>query len=259
MKRFSLALGVIVSLVSMASFADGFDHDHRAWTETLKLYQDSRGMVRYASLKSDLAKNKAQVFSGYLGAIQRVSLKDFNSWNQEQQMAFLINAYNALTLKLIVDHYPVSSIKKVGGLFKKPWSIEFFSLLGGKIKSLDPIEHEWLRPRYKDYRIHAAVNCASISCPPLRGEAFVAARLGQQLDEQMRVWLKDPSRNLIEVNSRTATISKIFDWYEKDFVEWGGGVVAVIQKYGAPTGGAAVPKDLKIKYMTYDWGLNEAK
>lgn len=232
-----------------------FDHNHSPWTEVLKQYQNSQGMVNYKALKSDSNAKKEHKFNQYLSEIQKVTFKDYSSWTKEQKMAYLINAYNALTLKLIIQNYPVKSIKKIGGFFTKAWDVEFFSLLDGKIKSLDPIEHKWLRPQFKDYRIHAAVNCASISCPALRNEAFVPQKLSQQLDEQMKLWLNDKSRNQIDFQKNIYKLSKIFDWYKKDFVDWGGGVLNVAQKY------TEAKKELKedIEYLDYDWNLNEFK
>jgi hypothetical protein len=200
-------LFLIVFLVPALSAA-AFDPTHKEWTEVLKKYQDSRGHMLYRQLKADLGPKHP--FASYLSAIQALPKVEFEKWSEAQKKAFLINAYNALTVKLIVDHYPVKSIKKIGGLFTKPWTLEFFSLLGGEIKALDPIEHEWLRPKFKDYRIHAAVNCASVSCPPLRNEAFTADKLDSQLDSQMRSWLSDKDRN--RLNGEKFEISKIFSW-----------------------------------------------
>ncbi|MCB0363217.1 MAG: DUF547 domain-containing protein, partial [Bdellovibrionales bacterium] len=178
-------------------------------------------------------------------------------WDSKQKMAFLINAYNALTVKLILDHYPVKSIKKIGSFFSNPCKLEFFKLLDGKISSLDPIEHVWLRPKYKDYRIHAAVNCASISCPQLRNEAFIAERLEEQLNEQMGLWLQDKNRNEIEIKDKTFRASKIFDWYKDDFQSWGGGIWNVLKKH---LKSSKLPQDIdsfEIDYLEYNWDLNE--
>jgi hypothetical protein len=172
-------------------------------------------------------------------------------------MAFLINAYNALTVKLIVDHYPVKSIKDTGTIFTKPWSIKFFDLLDGTIKSLDPLEHEYLRPKFSDYRIHAAVNCASKSCPELRKEAFVSEKLDAQLDDQMAKWLTDPHRNRVDHEGKTIFLSKIFDWYGKDFESTKGGITAILFKHAPELYKDAVARGYVIKFLDYDWSLNE--
>lgn len=255
-------------MVLLSSTAFAFDHTHKEWTSVLKEYQTKKGLLKYKKLKADTDKSKESkdakktkihVFNSYIDSVQAVSFKEYSSFSKNEKMAFLINSYNALTVKLILDNYPVKSIKKIGGWFTKPWSVEFFSLLDGKIKSLDPIEHEWIRPKFEDYRIHAAVNCASFSCPPLRNEAFVASRLDKQLDGQMVAWLKDQNRNQISLKSNTWTISKIFDWYEGDFKKWGGGVVNVISKYMKKPLDPEASKKIKIKYLNYNWDLNEAK
>ncbi len=234
-----------------ASKAFAFDHTHKNWTQTLAKYQDQKGLVRYPQLKTDSA-SPAHLFAVYIRDLQAVPPGEYDGWTANQKKAFLINAYNALTVKLILENHPVKSIKKIGGFFTKPWAVKFFSLFQGKITSLDPIEHDWLRPIYKDYRIHAAVNCASFSCPPLRHEAFTGDKLDAQLDDQMQNWLKDESRNQLKI--RPAKISKIFDWYKKDFEQWGGGVQAVITKYWK------TPLERQdFEYLDYNWDLNESK
>jgi hypothetical protein len=251
---FFLTLFMLICPLSQ-SFA--IDHSHKDWTELLKEYQSSNGLVRYKKLKEDTKKSKDHKFLNYLQTLQDVSLKDYQTFSKNEKMAFLINAYNAFTIKLIVDNYPVKSIKKIGSFFTNAWKQEFFSLLDGQIKSLDPIEHKWLRPKFKDYRIHAAVNCASISCPPLRNEAYVGVKLDQQLDEQMKFWLEDPKRNKFDFKANVYTISKIFDWYAKDFQDWGGGVTKVIDKYIKKTKIRPDKPETTVKYLNYDWNLNE--
>lgn len=249
---------VLLSLIWLAAeSAMAFDHQHQAWTDVLKSYTSPAGFVNYAKLKKDSGQ-PGHKYTAYLKGLEAVPEADFSKWSPPQKKAFLMNAYNAFTVKLILDHYPVGSIKEIGGLFKKPWDVKFFSLLGGKIRTLDPIEHKWLRPVYKDYRIHAAVNCASISCPPLRREAFRPELLDKQLDEQMSLWLKDASRN--KIAGKKLLLSKIFDWYEDDFVNWGGGVKAVLVKHW-PEQAAALKaaNDKDIDYLDYDWKLNDVK
>lgn len=238
--------------------AFAFDHHHAKWTSILKQHTNEGGFVYYKKLK-DAVKSQDHPFNLYLAELTAVSKSEFDKFTSEQQQAFLINAYNAFTIKLIIDHYPVTSIKKIGGWFTKPWDVKFFKLLGGEIQSLDPIEHEWLRPKYKDYRIHAALNCASVSCPALLREAYTAEKLNQQLDEQMRAWLSDPTRNQYNLKEGTLNISKIFSWYEEDFEKWGGGVLNVIKKYGPKEAQTIAEKSKDISYMNYNWDLNAAK
>lgn len=254
MKALALAFGLF-----FATSAHAFEHNHGAWTGVLQKYQTDTGLVRYKQLKADVAADKAHPFTAYLDTLGKVGKSEYDGWSKPEKMAFLINAYNAFTVKLILDNYPVESIRKIGGVFTKPWDVEFFSLLGGQIKSLDPIEHKVLRPEFKDFRVHAAVNCASTSCPPLRHEAFVAARIDAQLDEQMTAWLADPSRNKFDAATGELGLSKIFDWYAKDFVEWGGGVKAVVSKFGPEAARQAYAKKGDVDFLDYNWSLNEAK
>jgi hypothetical protein len=263
-RRFVWTLFFVLPVVGAGLVAPGaaanpaFDHEYQAWTRVLaKHVQGDR--FDYAGLRAVLAAQQGKEFLSALSQLNAVSDSEFDSMTRDQQMAFLINAYNMLTVKLILDKAPTRSIKEIGGLFKKPWSIQFFNMLGGALTALDPVEHAWLRPRYKDYRIHAAVNCASISCPALRAEAFVASRLSAQLDEQMSLWIKDPSRNKIDQNRKVVFVSKIFNWYEKDFITWGRGVGEVLTKYGGDDWRKAISAGFTIKYLDYDWGLNEVR
>ncbi len=233
-----------------------FDQNHTMWNSVLQKNMKD-GLFAYGRLNTDLKNsNQKHDFDKYLQVLQSVDMKQFQGWSRNEQMAFLINAYNAYTVKLIIDHYPVKSIKDTGSFFRKPWSIQFFSLLGGSIKSLDPIEHEYLRPKYKDYRIHAAVNCASKSCPVLRSEAYTGVKLDQQLDEQMRLWLADPSRNQVGPKADKLQLSKIFDWYKQDFEEWGGGIYKIIERFGTEPMKPLAKNRTKIEFMEYSWDLN---
>lgn len=251
-----MVFAIVLYLATASTQASAFDHSHKVWNEVLSRYMVS-GEFKYKELK-EAPKGSNGEFRNYLDQIEAVTAKEYGTFSRSEQMAFLINAYNAMTVKLIIDHYPVKSIKDIGGLFKKPWSIEFFKLLGGAIRSIDPIEHEYLRPKFKDYRIHAAVNCASKSCPELRREAFVPERLDAQLDEQMHSWLTDTSRNKVEPAQKTIWVSQIFDWYEEDFEAWGSGVTKVLIKHAPSIYKSPAAAGYKIKYLDYDWNLNES-
>ncbi len=235
-----------------------FDQNHALWTQVLKDYVRSDGMVYYQRLKTDLTKKEDHPFRRYQKQIQDLRLQEFESWSAADQKAFLINAYNALTVQLILDHYPVKSIKDIGSIFRRPWKIAFFRLLGGTLETLDQLEHEVLRKRYRDFRIHAAVNCASFSCPVLRQEAFVGARLEEQLDDQMRLWLKDSTRNRLRSELESLEISRIFDWYQDDFEIWGGGVRKVLETYAPQELKGQQIFQRKIQYLEYNWNLNQA-
>ncbi len=237
-----------------------FDHTHAAWTGVLKKHVVG-SRIDYAALKIDHA-----ALDGYLRGIHAVKPDQLGAWTREQQFAFWINAYNAHCVSLVVSEYPVDSIKDIGSIFTSVWNKTFIEMPalnpGGKAKnlSLNDIEHEILRPRFKDARVHAAVNCASESCPPLRPEAFVAERLDQQLDDQVRTWLVDPTRNKFDKSKSRVEVSAIFDWFEEDFVRDGGSVAAWIAKY-APEAESAWLKSGKVavKYLDYSWKLNDVK
>ena len=121
-----------------------FDQTHRVWTETLETYLNAEGLFAYQRLLTDIKTQKNSTFMPYLESVEHVSKYQFETFARNQQMAFLINAYNAFTVKLIIDHYPVRSIKKIGKFFSSPWKRKFFSLLDGSIRTLDQIEHDWL-------------------------------------------------------------------------------------------------------------------
>ncbi len=245
-----------------------FDHGHAAWTALLKkhvvLINGARAsQVRYGGFAADRAALKA-----YLDSLSAVSAAQFGAWSKPQQMAFLINAYNAFTVELILTRYPdLKSIRDLGTLLQSPWKKRWVPLLG-KTMTLDEIEHDTLRARgrYDDPRIHFAVNCASVGCPMLREEAFVAERLDAQLDEQAQRFMSDKSRNRFAAGK--AEVSKIFDWYGEDFRLGHRGITSLenfLARYAeALADGAEDRARLKsgpvtISFLDYDWKLNQAR
>lgn len=216
--------------------------------------------VDYAGLAGDRA-----ALQDYLQALAAVSEVDYRAWPPPRRMAFLINAYNAFTVELILREPQLpDSIRDLGGWFSSPWKLRWFELLG-ETRSLDEIEHQWLRgdPEHADPRIHFAVNCASIGCPALRPEAYVAERLAAQLADQTRRFLADRSRNRLD--GRRLLISPIFRWYAEDFAAgWQGGdsVAAFLALHGEALGLSAAQiealreGELRLGYSDYDWRLN---
>lgn len=251
------ALFFLVAFHSVGRIVCAFDQTHGAWTQVLKRYQTPDGRVRYKQLKGDFGEPNHPL-SQYLRTVSEVKKTEFDSWRRELQMSFLINSYNAFTVKLILDNYPVKGIKSTVGFLKSPWKKEYFSLLDGTIKTLDPIEHDILRPKYKDARVHAAVNCASVSCPRLFADAFVGDRLEAQLETAFKDFLWDKTRNRYEPQNNKIYLSKIFDWFGDDFKEPYGGYLKLIEKLGPPDAKAAIAKGAKVEFLTYDWGLNES-
>ncbi len=242
----------LLPLVFWACSAWGFDHGHAAWDALLKkhvvvLEQGRASRLDYAGMAQDRPALKQ-----YLGALASVGEGEFEAWTREQRMAFLINAYNAFTVEKILMRYPdLRSIWDFGRIFSNPFRDAFFQLLGAPA-SLDTIEHELLRKRYRDPRIHYAVNCASIGCPMLREEAYVAARLGQQLEEQALRFLSDRSRN--RYADGRLEVSRIFDWFREDFEPRDEYFLRYAQALGIPAG--AKPA---LVFLEYDWSLNDSR
>jgi len=179
---------------------------------------------------------------------------DPKSLSQSDQFAFYTNAYNAWTIKLILSSYPgVKSIKDLGSFLKSPWEKKFVRLDGG-VTTLDHIEHNILRPQFKDPRVHFAINCSAASCPPLRPEPYLGDSLDQQLNDSTRSFVNDGNNYRLEGN--TLYVSRIFKWFSEDFND---DVLSFYLKYaeGELKKQIAQKKDaLQIKYLHYDWSLN---
>ena len=191
--------------------------DHSIYADLLNRYVHD-GLVDYGGLKAEEDR-----LDRYLSVLEHVNTA---SLSKNERLAFYINAYNAWTIKLILGAYPnVRSIKDLGSLFRSPWK-EKIARIDGKVLTLDEIEHGIIRPQFKDPRIHFAVNCASKSCPPLHSEPYRGADLHGQLDEAARRFINDPRSTVLR--DQTLHVSKIFDWYSKDF---GGDSVGFILKY----------------------------
>jgi hypothetical protein len=268
LSRRSLLLSALAWAASAHAHAQAFDHSHAAWTALLKrhvvlLRGGQASQVRYAGFAADRAALKA-----YLDSLSAVPPSAFSAFGKSQQMAFLINAYNAFTVELILTKYPnLASIKDLGSLLSNPWKPKWVPLLGDKL-SLDDIEHGKLRARgrFDDPRIHFAVNCASVGCPMLREEAFVPERLDAQLDEQTVRFLSDRTRN--RFREGRLQVSKIFDWYGEDF-RLGhrgiGSLAAFLARHADLLADAPAERDqvraqkAEIGFLDYDWALNDAK
>jgi hypothetical protein len=250
---------------SSAVQAGAVDHQHRTWNALLQkhvhwLPDQHQTRTDYAGFKTD--RSQLKTASAEFSAITQT---EFDQWTPDQQKAFLINAYNAFTIELILSKYPdLKSIKDLGSLLQSPWKKEFFSLLG-KPRHLDWIENDMLRPRYKDPRIHVGINCASIGCPALRNEAYVAAKLDAQLDDSMLHFLSDATRN--RYRDGKLEVSEIFKWFATDFEKGYKGfssVNDVFARYAArlnqdPSVQAQIRrKAVPVSYLPYDWMLNDS-
>jgi hypothetical protein len=260
-------LVVMYGLLSLPALANEMlpVPDHQDWNTLLKKYvitmpDEKSTQVDYVGLAHEAAK-----LNGYLQSLSVVDPASFNAWNKADQLAFLINAYNAWTVKLIIDNYAsIKSIKDIGNLFQSPWKKEFIPLLG-KTRSLDDIEHGLIRGsnRYQEPRVHFAANCASIGCPALREEAYVGNKLDNQLEQQTQRFLADKTRNRLE--GKYLKVSSIFKWYREDFEKgWHGAntLADFFVLYAKPLGLQATDtsllqkSEISIDYLNYDWRLN---
>ncbi|MDT8445337.1 MAG: DUF547 domain-containing protein [bacterium] len=227
-----------------------FDLQYGSWNAVLEQAWHQQGhqtYLDYASLKADRTSlNRATE------EFRRLDRAQFDSWNESQQLAFWINAYNLFSVQLVVEHYPVESIKEIGPFYRSPFGLEFFQLFGQDY-SLDEIEHQKLRAQFTERRIHFALVCASLSCPNLIREPYRAETLEQQLETSLRAFLKDPNKNRQEAGR--LKLSKIFDWFDEDFESLPGGLSGFI----SPRWPAAKPliEAEKIEWLEYDWSLND--
>lgn len=267
--RTSFPRWVVVLLLLLATplARAAFDHRHAEWSALLKQHvvlisNGNASQVDYAGFKTDQAALKR-----YLDSLSAVGEADYRRWSKPQQLAFLINAYNAYTVELILTRYPdLKSINDLGSVLQSPWKKAFFTLLG-KERGLDDVEHGLIRApgAFDEPRIHSAVNCASIGCPMLRDEAFTADKLDAQLEDGMRRFLSDRTRNRFDTASNTLSVSKIFDWYQGDFEKGYQGFTsleATFARYADALGDTPQARDairkggLNIRYLDYDWALN---
>jgi hypothetical protein len=257
---------IFIVILSANQAAFGQNIDHELWDKLLNKNIISDDGGRSTQVNYDAMMNDRKFIKDYLDTLSTVSENEFYKWSKQDQLAFLINSYNASTVALVLTAWPnLKSIKELGGWFSSPWEIEFVSLLG-KTRSLDDIEHNLIRGsgRYNDPRIHFAVNCASIGCPALRAEAYIGSKLDEQLREQTNLFLSDQSRNRVE--SSTIKLSSIFKWYRDDFEKgWKGFdrleefllAHAEDMAIAAPIAQKLKLGKAKIEFMDYDWRLNE--
>jgi hypothetical protein len=239
----------------------------------LNEFVDDGGLVDYAALKDGRERLNA-----YTGALAKLDRTAYEVWNEKEKIAFWINAYNGLTLILIIDHYPIKSSRLRSVVFPKNsimqipgrWKKITFEVMGEPI-TLDAIEHKVLRARFDEPRIHVALVCAALSCPELRNEPFVAERLDEQLDDQAQKFLANDRKFVIDREAGVVRLSAIFDWFAEDFVgHYGTGdpagrrsektqaVINFVSEYVSDADGEYLASgDYRIKYLDYDWTLNE--
>lgn len=243
-----LFLGLMVGTLTVQAALPAWARqtvDYSDYGELLKKHV-KHGMVDYRGFKQDEPR-----LDRYLSRLEEV---DPLKLGRNEQMAFFINAYNAWTIKLILNHYPgVHSIKDLGTLFQSPWKKKFVRIHGQTV-TLDHIEHDILRPLFKDPRIHFAVNCASKSCPPLLDEPYKGMTLDSQLNRMTINFINDPQRNFIK--DGILYVSRIFKWFGEDFNHDILGYVRSYARGNLARQMDGASKTLKIKYLDYDWSLN---
>ena len=244
-KTFLFIICFIVTLFTFAQKAPS----HNQWDKLLKKNVNASGMVNYKNFQKDKTE-----LDSYLKILNENPPQ--SSWSENEQKAYWINAYNAFTVSLILQHYPVKSIKDIGPAIQipfvnTPWDIKFFKI-GNSKYDLNNIEHKMLRKKFNDPRIHFAIVCASMSCARLSRDAYTGDKLEAQLEAAGKDFLNDKAKNNIRTDK--ADLSKYFTWYQGDFTKKGS-LVDFINKYSQ----TKINANTKISYLDYNWSLNEQK
>lgn len=250
MKKSILLLCISIILASCFGVkkvkSDAKPISHELWDELLQTNVTRDGCVNYKGFIADSNK-----LNNYLELVK--SHHPNKSWTKNERFAYWMNAYNAFTIQLVIRHYPLISIKDIGGgiyRINTTWAIKFIKIEGNTY-SLDNLEHDILRPQFKDARVHVAINCASQSCPPLYNHAFEAAKLDEQLDQLFKAFLTDTTRNNITENN--LQLSKIFSWFKGDFKRDEGSLINFLNKYSSKK----ISDNAQISFNEYNWNLNE--
>lgn len=210
--------------------------------ELLQKHVSKEGLVNYQEFKKDLPK-----LQQYIQYLEKTIPEE--NWSENRQKAFYINAYNAYTILLIIEHYPLKSITDIKLDEKTAWKIPFVKI-GGKTITLDFLEHEILRKKFTDPRIHVGVNCASISCPKLSNVAFTEQNIDSELEKLMHEFINDSSKNKLSANA--LEISAIFDWFKSDFIKKSS-LIAYLNQYSK----TKINPTANIQFLQYDWNINK--
>lgn len=247
--------GALLLVVLLVPPGAGAEFDEKLYAALLERHTRTVGdlagtRVAYADLAA------SPDWRRLVESLDGVDVKAMRS--SDERLAFWINTYNVLAIDLVVRHYPVDSIRSIGGFFTPVWKIEA-GRVGGKAVTLHEIEHETLRP-LGDPRIHSALVCASTSCPSLRRDPYTAASISPQLDDATQRFLANTHKGLaVDFSRKRVRLSRIFDWFEKDY-EPAGGPLSFAARYAPQSESAWLanpPDELRIDYFDYDWALND--
>jgi hypothetical protein len=229
-------ISFVLAVMTSMTTPNATTPDHGLWEAVLQRYVSETGEVDYKKLTSN-----ERALNAYLEEL--ASHPPMDSWSRDEKLAYWINAYNAFTVKLIVDNYPVKSIRDLHD--GNPWDVKWIEL-GKQTYSLNQIEHDIIRPRYDEPRIHFAVNCAAQSCPPLLNHAWTAGNLEQYLEQQTRAFINNEQYN--KINAKSLKLSQIFNWYGEDFDP----LKSFVKQYTD----VAVTPNAKVEFRDYNWALN---
>ena len=230
---------LLITLFPIFSF--GQAPSHSQWNSLLQACVSPNGQVNYKAFKS-----RQSELDSYLKTLS--GAVPSGNWTKNEKMAYWINAYNAYTIKLILNHYPIKSIMDIEKDGVSPWDQKFIKM-HGKSYTLNEIEHTILRKQFSEPRIHFAVNCASQSCPALMNKAYTAKNLSSELEKSTRKFINNSEHNKISSNS--VKVSKIFEWFKEDFTK-NGTLIDFLAKYAD----TKIDDNATISYLEYDWSLN---
>ena len=258
LRKNTIVFGFILTLLPLVASvhaAERFDQAHTRWADVLDEYvvwSGSRSAVDYAALQASPGK-----LDTYLAGLSAVSPKQYEAFTSDERLAFLINAYNAFTLKHIINHYPTDSIRSTR-FIRSPWKLRFFELLGEE-RHLDEIEHEMIRPVFKEPRIHFVLVCAAKGCPPLRTEPYVASRLEAQLEDATLNFMRDEGRNRFDASAQTLHLSALYNWYGEDFEQGEQSIRGYAAPYMADDEATRnqIRNAKRVNFLDYDWSLND--
>lgn len=220
--------------------------DHSIFSRLLSEHVDGEGRVDYAALGTE-----SDDLDGYIASLAEAPLERMG---RDERLAFLIDAYNAFTLRLILDHYPIDSIKSIPA--DQRWDAVRWKLPQGTV-SLNQIEHELIRPNFREPRVHFALVCAAVGCPILRREAYTGARLEEQLEDQARSTNTSDRWVRYRKGDETIRLTRLYDWYGSDFEQVASSVLGFVARYRDDLAtDLAAGHEPRIRFLDYDWSLN---